>query len=222
MHESNYFGHQMVFDASGGLRIGDTLYIADLHLGKDHTFRSLGVPVPIGSTTETLARLNRLVERSRPRTLVLLGDLFHDQLSATEEFPRLRDAMQSYSEIEVFLVRGNHDRFLASQAEEYGLTVVHEPFEHQGFMLCHRDLSGHSPMLCGHLHPMVTLADRSDSVRLKCFWIRNDGIVLPSFGDFTGGSSVRPAKGDQIVVLTGETTLLLPSQVTDPKPPFRR
>src|SRR4029453_9621770 len=46
--------------------------------------------------------------------------------------------------------------------------------------------------LAGHLHPAVTLHGRGgDSVRLPCFWIRERLVVLPAFGAFTGGASIR-------------------------------
>ena len=41
----------------------DTLLVADLHIGKALSFRALGVPVPGGTTGETLALLASLVRR---------------------------------------------------------------------------------------------------------------------------------------------------------------
>ena len=53
------------------------LLIADLHLGKDATFRASGVPLPGGTTAADLARLSVALERSGARRLVILGDFFH-------------------------------------------------------------------------------------------------------------------------------------------------
>ena len=39
-----------------------TLLVADVHAGKDASFRGLGVPVPPGSTESTLQRLSRAIE----------------------------------------------------------------------------------------------------------------------------------------------------------------
>ena len=41
----------------------DTLLVADVHIGKAVSFRALGVPVPGGTTGETLALLTSLVRR---------------------------------------------------------------------------------------------------------------------------------------------------------------
>ena len=38
-----------------------TLLVADAHIGKAVSFRALGVPVPRGTTTQTLDALSRLV-----------------------------------------------------------------------------------------------------------------------------------------------------------------
>src|SRR5215212_5467779 len=54
-----------------------TLLIADVHFGKCATFRSLGVPVPAGSTQKDLLRLTRLIEQTGADRLVILGDLVH-------------------------------------------------------------------------------------------------------------------------------------------------
>ncbi|MEO5696070.1 MAG: DEAD/DEAH box helicase, partial [Burkholderiaceae bacterium] len=54
-----------------------TLFIADLHLGKAATYRSLGQPVPGGSTQQNLQRLDRLIDRQGPLQLVFLGDFLH-------------------------------------------------------------------------------------------------------------------------------------------------
>ncbi len=40
-----------------------TLVVADLHWGKASTFRAAGIPVPIGTTSDDLARLDRAREQ---------------------------------------------------------------------------------------------------------------------------------------------------------------
>ena len=51
-----------------------TLFVADVHLGKAAAFRAGGVPIPRGATAEDLARLNALIVRTRAKRLVVLGD----------------------------------------------------------------------------------------------------------------------------------------------------
>ena len=54
-----------------------TLIVADLHWGKASTFRAAGIPIPIGTTSDDLARLDSALTRSGARRMVVLGDLFH-------------------------------------------------------------------------------------------------------------------------------------------------
>lgn len=54
-----------------------TLLVADLHLGKAAVFRARGIPVPQGTTSETLHRLSAVLERTGVQRLVVLGDFLH-------------------------------------------------------------------------------------------------------------------------------------------------
>ena len=53
-------GDDVVLHPSGAALLGShsTLLIADAHFGKAVSFRKLGVPVPSGTTCETLATLD--------------------------------------------------------------------------------------------------------------------------------------------------------------------
>ena len=53
------------------------LLVADAHIGKAVSFRKLGVPVPGGTTSETLARLDEAIEVCAARHVIFLGDLLH-------------------------------------------------------------------------------------------------------------------------------------------------
>ena len=54
------------------------LVVADLHLEKGSSFARRGQLLPPYDTTETLARLARLIAHYAPRTVIALGDNFHD------------------------------------------------------------------------------------------------------------------------------------------------
>ena len=55
-----------------------TLFVADVHLGKEHVFGRRGIPIPGGISAAQLARLAALVARTAAERLVVLGDLMHD------------------------------------------------------------------------------------------------------------------------------------------------
>src|ERR1043166_7327760 len=54
------------------------LIVADLHLEKGSSFARRGQLLPPYDTTETLAGLARLIAHYAPRTVIALGDNFHD------------------------------------------------------------------------------------------------------------------------------------------------
>lgn len=115
-----------------------TLLVADVHFGKARAFRRQGVPVPGGTTRETLARLDALVRATAPERLVFLGDLLHSRdaqgSAALEDFARWRAA---HAALALVLVRGNHDRHAGDPPAALGIEVVDEPFALGALALCH-------------------------------------------------------------------------------------
>ena len=182
------------------------LVIADIHFGKAAAFRALGVPVPRGTTTENLAGLDALVEAHGARHIVFLGDFLHARAAhagATQA------AMLAWRErrrgLELTLVRGNHDRHAGDPAELLRIGLVDEPHALGPFAFCHHpDLGTPGYALAGHIHPVYVLATRFDALRLPCFVVGRERMILPSFGAFTGGHAIRPEPGDSIYVTSGE------------------
>ena len=178
-----------------------TLLVADVHIGKAVSFRALGVPVPRGTTTETLARLGSLAAKTAARRVVFLGDFLH---SARSHAPATIAAVSVWREqhagLELVLVRGNHDDRAGDPPRHLRIEVVDEPFADGGFALCHhpRPRPG-AYVLAGHLHPCVGIGGRAfDHLRLPCFWL-GDGVgVLPAFGAFTGMHAIRAAASDRV------------------------
>lgn len=182
------------------------LVIADIHFGKAAAFRALGVPVPRGTTSENLAGLDALVDAHGARHVVFLGDFLHARAahaSATQQ------AMLAWRErrrdLALTLVRGNHDRHAGDPAAALGIALVDEPHALGPFAFCHHpDLDTPGYALAGHIHPVYVLATRFDALRLPCFVVGTERMILPSFGAFTGGHAIRPEPGDRIYVSSGE------------------
>jgi DNA ligase-associated metallophosphoesterase len=180
------------------------LVVADVHFGKAAAFRAAGVPVPHGTTRETLARLDSAVARTRPAAIVFLGDLFHAAEShARGTLETLRRWRADHAALEMVLVEGNHDRRAGPPPAELAIRCEQEPWRVDGLALCHhpRFVAG-AHALAGHLHPAVRISGRADdSVRLPCFWLREGLTVLPAFGSFTGGARVDREAGDRVIAL---------------------
>ena len=184
-----------------------TLLVADAHIGKAVSFRRLGVPVPSGTTRETLGLLSTLVERHAVRRIVFLGDFLHSVRShAASTMDTVQRWREAHADLELTLVRGNHDDHAGDPPTALCFTVVDEPWPIDGLALCHHpDTPASGYVLAGHVHPCVTLSGRAgDRLRLPCFWFGEGAGVLPAFGGFTGMHAVRPAPGDRVFVCAGD------------------
>ena len=190
-----------------------TLLVADAHIGKAVSFRALGVPVPRGTTSEMLAALAALIDRTGARRVVFLGDFLH---SARAHAPATLDALATWRDahraLELVLVRGNHDVRAGDPPAALDIRVVDEPLLHDGFALCHHPRSRRGEyVLAGHLHPCINLGSRGwDHLRLPCFWLGDDVGVLPAFGAFTGMHPIRANAGDRIFAVGDGVVAAMP------------
>jgi DNA ligase-associated metallophosphoesterase len=179
----------------------DTLLVADAHIGKATSFRQLGVPVPAGTTGETLGVLSRLIQRLDAKRVVFLGDFLHSARSlAPDTLATVRRWRELHGPVEMTLVRGNHD----DRAGDPPAVLVIQPFDVpvalRGLALAHqpRPMAG-AYVLAGHLHPCVSVGGRAhDWHRLPCFWFSERVGVLPAFGAFTGMQAIRPRPGERV------------------------
>lgn len=177
------------------------LFVADVHLGKAATFRSLGVPVPAGTTQENLDKLSECIAEFEPLSIYFLGDLLHAKMAHNPELlGKLRAWRDQYADIGMTLIRGNHDSKAGDPPASLNISVVEEPFMLGGFALCHHPQTVQNALvLAGHEHPVVVLNGKGRSrARLPCFYLKRDQLILPSFGAFTGGYQVLPQPGELV------------------------
>jgi len=192
----------LVFELAGAealLRVSGALWlaaerllvVADLHLEKGSAYAARGQMLPPYDTRETLARLTAEAAQLRPRTILLLGDTFHD--GAAEDRLDVGDVrtLTTIADIaELVWVVGNHDadgpRALPGQSTDRwsasGLSLVHEPASTPRY-----------GEVAGHLHPCARVKGRVGSVRRRCFVSDGERLVMPAFGAYAGGLNVRDA-----------------------------
>jgi len=177
------------------------LFVAVIHLGKAATFRSLGVPVPAGTTQENLDRLSAAIAEFQPASLYFLGDLLHAKAAHNSDLlGKLLNWRMQHAGVEMTLIRGNHDSKAGDPPADMNIQVVEEPFMLGGFALCHHPQAVPGALaLAGHEHPVVVLNGKGRSrARLPCFYLKSDQLILPSFGEFTGGFAVVPQAGELV------------------------
>lgn len=192
-----------------------TLLVADAHIGKAVSYRRLGVPVPEATTGAILSALDALLAVHAARRIVFLGDLLHSRharepatLAAFAAWRALR------SELELVLVRGNHDDRAGDPPPDWGVHCVDEPYvlpAAPGLALCHHPLprTG-SYVLAGHHHPCTTVGHGIDRLRLACFQFGAAVGVLPAFGSFTGMHPIERRPGDRVFVVADNGVHELP------------
>ena len=196
-----------------------TLFVADVHLGKAEHFRKLGVPVPAGPTASTLDRLEALIEVQGAQRVVILGDLLHARTAqAAPTLDVLRQWRAARSALDLVLVRGNHDTHAGDPPADVRIQSVDAPHALGPFALCHEPvedgaLSASSAFrLAGHIHPAVRLkGPGGDRVRLPCFAVSPDQMVLPAFGDFTGAATMAPHETLACYAIAGDSIFRVPA-----------
>lgn len=186
-------GAALVLDAAGALwwPAERMLIVADLHLEKGSSFAARGVPLPPYDSRATLALLARVVESRRPRTIVALGDSFHDRGGAyrlgDEERVALAGLMRGR---DMVWIAGNHDPdpvpglggLCVEELRVGPLTLRHEPAGEAG-----------EGEIAGHFHPVARVVVRGRSLRRRCFATDGRRLVMPALGAYAGGLNVRDA-----------------------------
>jgi DNA ligase-associated metallophosphoesterase len=187
-----------------------SLFVADFHLGKAASFRSAGIPLPAGTTTENVERLGRAIDKTGATQVVFLGDFLHSaQGRAASTFGRFAAWREARKALDLTIVRGNHDKKAGDPPDAWGIRCI-EAGERLGpFVLNHEPgaARGGGYALAGHIHPAVRLSACGESLRLPCFWFGARYGVLPAFGAFTGNAEVQPRRGDQVFVIAEQEVL---------------
>ena len=186
-----------------------TLFVADTHFSKDAVFRSQGIALPSGNNLSDLNRLSEIVLELDVDRLLVLGDFTHGKMSNRDPFiDEFATWRNSYSQLSFEVVAGNHDRHLDKSLID-GI-IWHKTLYEQGFHFVHEpeEAEKHSFFFAGHIHPAYTLrVDRSDTLRMPVFWQSPIGLVLPSFGGFTGGYNIKPSARDRLFGSLGKDVL---------------
>lgn len=180
-----------------------TLFVADFHLGKAAAFRSAGIPMPSGTTTDNVMRLASAIASTGAKRVVFLGDFLHAKASKAKSTEETFGAWRAkHSAVDLVLVRGNHDTSAGDPREDWNIECVEEGAVLGPFIANHHpEAKRGGYVLAGHIHPAVRLSGDGDSVRLPCFWFAPRVGVLPAFGAFTGSAVVRPREGDRVFVI---------------------
>ena len=163
------------------------LVVSDLHLEKGSSFAKRGVLLPPYDTVATLGRLAAVIARHDPRMVIALGDSFHDRTAHERLSVPDREALTAMQARRDWIwISGNHDPEVPS---DLGGTVADEVAI--GAISFRHEPSGAAGEIAGHLHPKARVATRGRSMERRCFASDGERAVMPAFGAYTGGLSIR-------------------------------
>ena len=149
--------------------------------------RARGVLLPPYDTVATLSRLAAVIARHDPRIVIALGDSFHDRTAHERLSAPDREAIAAMQARRDWIwISGNHDPALPSDlggvvASEVAIGPIafrHEP-------------TGAAGEIAGHLHPKARVSTRGRSMERRCFACDGERAVMPAFGAYAGGLSIR-------------------------------
>lgn len=177
------------------------LILSDLHIGKTAHFRKNGIALANQIMKNDLERLSILIEYFKPEKFMVVGDLLHaGDNSDVDEFCVWRN---QYSDLEFHLIEGNHDRISKKLESKLCLNFKSEPLEINDFMLIHDFEKKHPKFqITGHIHPGFVINSAVKKIKLPCFVVTENQILLPAFSEFTGLDTKNLPKKGKFYVFT--------------------
>ena len=197
-------GQQFIFDYRKAIYWEDTssLILSDVHVGKLNHFQKNGIAIPNDGSRNNLINIKSLVNEYDPDQVYILGDLFHS--SYNQEWDDWL-VYFSKSNIKFALILGNHDQ---NDSKKYGIATLHLLINSLWDLFCLLTILKKKLIkfnICGHVHPAVKLRGLGRQyMKLNCFYISDNQLILPAFGIFTGSHILKPNKTDHVICLTSD------------------
>jgi len=180
------------------LLVGDTLVLADLHVGRG---ADSGVEVPVGDGADMVERFEDLLARFEPAEAVVAGDLLHSFRTVPRTVRETVDGLAAAAReagARLVVTPGNHDTMLDSVWE--GPTA--DSYRVGDTVVCHGHVKpGTEPgkgwdsagrYIVGHDHPTITMEGK----RRPCYLAGEgvyrgaDVVMLPAFNRLLQGVEV--------------------------------
>ena len=189
------------------------LCVSDLHLGKTHRLNRFGAgALPPYENIDTLKRLQEDIHNTNPSCVICLGDSFDDPLAekslSTNEIDSLKILQKGRDWI---WISGNHDPYTSCK---YGNYL--NSFSKSAITFRHIAVEGENGEISGHYHPKISVKLSNATVVRACFIADQNKVIMPAYGTYTGGMSVRSEEIKQlidpsaIVMLTGKKIRAVP------------
>jgi len=137
--------------------------------------------------------------------LLIAGDMFHS--SANKEVDFFIKWRNDFPQLEIKLIRGNHDILTKQFYKEAKIEVVENKlvikdfcFTHDIALSCNNENKHFT--FSGHIHPGIKMnGSGNQSLMLPCFYFSKKYAILPAFSAFTGLAKIKPSASDHVFVL---------------------
>ncbi len=198
-------GEELILDKERAIFLPNEklLAISDLHLGKAAHFRKAGLSIPNTVSRNDLLRLENLLHKYQPKTLLINGDMFHsDYNTEIDEFAKWKE---NFNKVSFILVKGNHDRQKEELYADLAIEVYEPSYSSTKFCFIHDVAECNSNLysIGGHLHPGISIYNKAKQrLKLPCFYFGENHAILPAFSIFTGLQLLKPKEDDQVFAIT--------------------
>ncbi|WP_026763091.1 ligase-associated DNA damage response endonuclease PdeM [Sediminibacterium salmoneum] len=193
-----------------------TMILSDTHFGKTGHFRKNGIAIPQTIYKEDLLRFFSIIQFYKAQRVLVVGDFFHSHVN--EELDWFLKWKRDFSQLQITMVKGNHDILPASWYEAAAIEIIQETLLSGPFQFQHdydekaqknknnieqaTDTNHPAYIFSGHIHPGITIKGLSkQSLRLPCFYFGKHHCILPAFSKFSGLATIKPKKEDQIFAI---------------------
>lgn len=193
MNFLNFGGNQ--FQAAGDTAlywpVQQALLVADLHLEKASSYARGGQMLPPYDSLATMEKLERLIVLTGARTVICLGDNFHDHGAEDRLSGRAAEILKHLTgQIEWIWITGNHDPQIDAVwgGRSIGELLV------GGVMLRHEAQATFADFeISGHYHPKFRVNINRRNVARRCFVLSDRKLIMPAFGSLAGGMDASEA-----------------------------
>jgi uncharacterized protein len=188
-----------IIDLALWIKDKQILIISDVHLGLEESLHLKGILIPKQQSNLIIDSLKKILSKVKPKTIIINGDLKHNfgknLKQEWEDTFKLIDFLKQNCE-ELIFVKGNHDNFLKTIANQKKINVVDE-YLVDDTLLVHGDKlveTNAKRIIIGHEHPAISLKEKSKMEKFKCFlkgkYKNKELIVMPSFNPLSYGSDI--------------------------------
>lgn len=194
-----------------GILIGEVLVVSDLHLGFEGELQKKGIRIP-SQTNRILKEILKMVERTKARRVILLGDVKHGVPSASYmEWRYIPDFMKELSSrvSSLEIIMGNHDGDLLPLTPRNvkihptnGLRIGNTWLLHGNAVPPHKAEKAKF-LITGHVHPAIELTDKFGFKTIQPVWLKCKSprlpltlIVMPALNGMVGHLVVNRMRHD--------------------------